>query len=57
MLFDQRPDAGLFAAAAEHCLPLASLDDAYATAAYRGHVAKAMVHRALGEAAQSLTAA
>jgi carbon-monoxide dehydrogenase medium subunit len=56
MLLDQTPDAGLFAAAAEHCLAVASLDDAYATAAYRGHVAKAMVQRALGEAAQALAA-
>jgi carbon-monoxide dehydrogenase medium subunit len=54
MLLDQRPDAGLFTAAAEHCLAKASLDDAYASAAYRGHVAMAMVQRALGEAAQSL---
>ena len=56
MLVGQKPDAGLLAAAAERCLPLATLDDAYATAHYRGHVAKAMVQRSLADAVQSLSA-
>lgn len=51
MLVGQRPDPGLFSQASALCRDLASLEDAYGSAAYRGHVAAVMAERALVEAA------
>ena len=50
MLVGQTPDRELLAAAAQECMALSSLEDPYASAEYRGHVARAMMARALGDA-------
>jgi CO/xanthine dehydrogenase FAD-binding subunit len=50
MLLGQRPSKDLLATAAQSCAELASLEDPYASAAYRGQVAAAMAEHALAEA-------
>jgi aerobic carbon-monoxide dehydrogenase medium subunit len=54
LLTGQRPSATLFQRAGELCLDLATLDDTYGSASYRGHVAAAMVERALAESQADL---
>lgn len=51
LVVGNRPAPDLFATAADHCLGLATLEDSYASADYRAHVAHAMIQRALAEAA------
>jgi carbon-monoxide dehydrogenase medium subunit len=50
VLVGNRPDRGLFEAAARMCVELATLNDSYGSASYRGHVAAAMAEDALAEA-------
>jgi carbon-monoxide dehydrogenase medium subunit len=54
MLLGERPEAALFTAAAGCALELATLEDPYGSAEYRGHVAAAMLTDALSEAAAEL---
>jgi len=54
MLVGQRPDAALIDAASNLCIAQATLNDVYATADYRGHVAAAMARTALAEACTEL---
>ena len=51
MLVGRTLNAATIIEAANSCIGLATMDDAFGSAAYRGHVACAMVERALSEAA------
>lgn len=54
LLVGNRPEPALVSSAAQLCVELASLDDRYASADYRGHVGRAMAERALAEAVTDL---
>jgi carbon-monoxide dehydrogenase medium subunit len=54
MLIGRRMDDELFTQASSLCASLATLDDAYGSADYRGHVAAAMAERALRDAAAEI---
>jgi carbon-monoxide dehydrogenase medium subunit len=56
MLVGRKPDRATFEEAARCCVGLATIEDPFGSASYRGHVAAAMAERALAEAASEASA-